>query len=309
MNQQPQSLIKVAGVSHTYRNGVCALSEINLDVGVGLFGLLGTNGAGKSTLMKILCTLQEPLSGQVSIAGFDVVTQRHQARSQFGFLPQDFGAWSTYKVESLLDTLAALSGIADKQQRKTRIDAVLAEVGLTEVAQRKIKKLSGGMLRRVGIAQALLHSPKVLILDEPTVGLDPEERLRFRQMIAELSRERCILLSTHIVADLGLSCTQLAIIHGGKIEFKGSPLDIIRLAQGKVFEVVATPAIEQNLEAVDNFEIVARSYQNNQSVFRGVSSNGFIPEGAKPAENITLEEAYLAFTLDKGRDLTSEVLN
>ena len=165
------------------------------------------------------------------------------------------------------------------------------------------------MLRRLGVAQALVHSPKVLIMDEPTVGLDPEERLRFRQMMSDLSRDRIIILSTHIVADLGASCSDMALIHQGRLEFRGSPIEMIAQAKGKVFEIAASPELEQDLARQENFEIVARTFQDGKNIFRGVGIDGFRPDEATIAENITLEEAYLAFTLDKGRKIDELEIN
>ena len=158
-------------------------------------------------------------------------------RRMVGYLPQEFGAWRLQRVEEVLDTLARLSGVVDKNKRRERVDAVLEQVGLQEVADRKVKKLSGGMVRRLGVAQALVHEPRVIIVDEPTVGLDPEERLRFRQLMASLGRDRTIVLSTHIVADLGSGCRNLALIDSGKIVFRGGPIDLVAQAKGTVFKI------------------------------------------------------------------------
>jgi len=295
--------IAIDNVSHKYKGGVCALDNITLEIGAGVFGMLGANGAGKSTLMKIVCTLLEPTSGSVKIAGLDVVRERKLVRQMFGYLPQDFGAWGSQSVEVVLDTLASLSGLANKKQRSRRITEVLEAVGLKEVSARKVKKLSGGMLRRLGVAQALIHSPKVLVMDEPTVGLDPEERLRFRQLMSDLSRDHVIILSTHIVADLGASCSDMALMYEGKLEFNGPPTEMITRAEGNVFEISASSDIAQELELKEDFEIVSRTYQDGESILRGVGCNDFQPPGARLAKNITLEEAYLAFTLGQGRNV------
>lgn len=180
---------------------------------------------------------------------------------------------------------------------------MLDSVGLTMVASRKVKHLSGGMLRRLGIAQAIVHDPSVLVMDEPTVGLDPEERLRFRQLIAELSRDRVVILSTHIIADLGSSCAELALIHEGQLEFLGAPDKLVEQCLGKVKELACSPEQVQQLELRDDFEVVARTFIDNKRVLRGVAKPGFDVENAKDVEDITLEEAYLAFTLDKGREV------
>lgn len=292
--------VVVEGVGHFYQKRKKALDDINLDIGPGLFGLLGANGAGKSTLMRIISALLVPSQGQVSVAGFDVVKQRSQARQRIGYLPQSFGAWPSYSVEQSLDIFASMSGIDDHATRKTSVAKALSSVGLSDVAGRKVKHLSGGMLRRLGIAQSIIHDPSVLIMDEPTVGLDPEERLRFRQLIADLSSERVVILSTHIIADLGSSCSQLALIYSGRLEFMGLPETLVAMANGAVKEVCCTPAQQQALDTNENFEVVGRTFEGNTSVIRGVSREGVQIENAVEPDNITLEEAYLAFSLNKG---------
>jgi ABC-type multidrug transport system ATPase subunit len=283
-----------------YKGGTIALDEVNLSVGTGLFGLLGANGAGKSTLMRIICTLLVPTSGSVRVNGLDVVADRRQVRGLFGYLPQEFSAWRLQTVEEVLETLAAMSGMKDRKARRQRVAAVLESVGLVKVADRRVKQLSGGMTRRLGVAQALVHEPKVLIMDEPTVGLDPEERLKFRQLMAELGRERVILLSTHIVADLGSGCGDLALLHRGRIEFRGSPAELVSLAAGKVVEISVSETDEALL--VDRIEVVQRRPESGRTTVRGVLMDGAVP-GSRPVDDITLEEAYLAFMVGRGRHL------
>jgi ABC-2 type transport system ATP-binding protein len=178
------AVISAEGVGHVYENGTVALDDVSLEIGTGLFGLLGSNGAGKSTLMRTICTLLVPARGRVRVGGFDVVADRRAVRGLLGYLPQHFGAWRLQTVTETLDALASFSGLTDGNVRRRRIGEVLESVGLADVAHRRVKQLSGGMTRRLGVAQALIHEPKVLVVDEPTVGLDPEERLRFRQLIA-----------------------------------------------------------------------------------------------------------------------------
>lgn len=292
--------IVARGVGHMYPGGTEALRGVDLEIGKGLFGLLGPNGAGKSTFMRIVCTLIEATAGDVSVAGHDVRTDRRAVRRAIGYLPQDFGAWRLQRVGEALDTLALLSGLADKGARKKRVAEILERVGLSEVADRKVKKLSGGMLRRLGVAQALVHAPQVLVVDEPTVGLDPEERLRFRRLMSELGEHRTILLSTHIVADLGAACRDLAIIDRGEIVFRGSPTELVEGARGRVFEVVTSVDGEEGL--VDTFEIVSRTREGVGIRLRGVViGDAAPPAGAEEAGGITLEEAYLAFMGARGR--------
>ena len=293
-------VIVAEGVCHVYKGGTIALDDVNLTVGNGLFGLLGANGAGKSTLMRIICTLLVPTTGSIRVNGLDVVADRRKVRELFGYLPQEFSAWRLQTVEEVLDTLAAMSGLKDRKARRQRVSSVLESVGLAKVADRRVKQLSGGMTRRLGVAQALVHEPKVLIMDEPTVGLDPEERLRFRQLMAELGRERAILLSTHIVADLGSGCSDLALLHRGRIEFRGSPAELVALAAGKVVEISVSEKAEAEL--VDRIEVVQRRAEAGRMNVRGVLLDGAV-DGARPVDDITLEEAYLAFMVSRGRHL------
>jgi ABC-type multidrug transport system ATPase subunit len=291
--------ITVQGLRHVYKGGTVALDGVDLSFGTGLFGLLGPNGAGKSTLMRIMCTLLVPTDGTVSVGGHDVVGERQAVRSMLGYLPQEFGAWRLQRVEEVLDTLALLSGVRDKSERRRRTKAVLEQVGLDDVADRKVKKLSGGMVRRLGVAQALIHEPRVLVVDEPTVGLDPQERLRFRQLMASLGQDRTIVLSTHIVADLGSSCNDLALIDKGKIVFRGSPAELMGQAKQRVFEITVPGAGDARLES--GYEIVSRMRDGENTRIRAVSRDGGLPEGAEKIADPTLEEAYLAFMAARGR--------
>jgi ABC-2 type transport system ATP-binding protein len=249
--------IVAENLGHVYRGGTVALDSVDLQIDKGLFGLLGSNGAGKSTFMRIVCTLLVPTQGRVTVGGLDVVAERRKVRTLLGYLPQEFGAWRLQRVEEVLDTLALISGLRDARIRKQRIAEVLESVGLEKVADRKVKQLSGGMVRRLGVAQALVHEPQVLIMDEPTVGLDPEERLRFRQLMSKLGRDRVILLSTHIVADLGSGCSDLALIDRGKLQFRGTPAALITQARNKVCEVSVAESAEADISAL--MEIVSRS--------------------------------------------------
>jgi ABC-2 type transport system ATP-binding protein len=289
--------IAVEGVRHVYRGGTVALDGVDLRVGVGLFGLLGPNGAGKSTLMRIICTLLVPSSGRITVGGHDVLAERRSVRRLIGYLPQDFGGWRLQRVEEMLDTVAALSGMGDSQARRRRVVEVLESVGLEAVADRKVKKLSGGMVRRLGVAQALVHEPRVLVVDEPTVGLDPEERLRFRQLMVRLAADRVILLSTHIVADLGSGCHDMALIDAGKVVFRGAPADLVSKARGRVFELET--ALGQEPQLGDDAEIVSRVEKGSVVVVRAVTA-GAIPHRAREVDP-SLEEGYLAFMAARGR--------
>jgi len=251
--------------------------------------------------MRIVCTLLAPTQGRVTIGGLDVVTHRREVRRLFGYLPQKFGAWRLQTVREVLDTLAALSGLYHAKARARRIDEVLEAVGLGQVADRKVRQLSGGMTRRLGVAQALVHEPKVLIVDEPTVGLDPEERLRFRQLMGALGRDRVIVLSTHIVADLGAGCREIALLDRGRLAFRGMPSELIAMAAGRVVEVSVPEGTEAEMSR--QMELVARRRARGEIVLRGVIGEGDSPGGGRAADDITLEEAYLAFMVGRGRSV------
>ncbi len=289
------SSIHLDGVTHFYgKQGPNVLDNINLHLETGFYGLLGTNGAGKSTLMRIICTLLKPKSGTVKVNGLDTIKDALEIRGHLGYLPQAFNAWRHYRTEEVVDALARMSGVLNKEQRKARVKQVLEEVGLDEVADRRVKKLSGGMVRRLGVAQALVHEPSVIVVDEPTVGLDPEERIRFRHLMAELGQERTILCSTHIVSDLGSGCKQIALLDDGQIVFQDSPEAFIRQAQENVFELQVDPETAVQVEEI--YEIVSRETLEDVVKLRLVTDvDTRAPDGATPVSNPTLEEAYLAF--------------
>ncbi len=298
VHQTDAPAIEARGIGHTYKGGHAALADVDLTLGTGLFGLLGPNGAGKSTLLRIVATLLKPTRGTMAVCGHDVTRAPLRVRSLIGYLPQEFGAWRLHRTEEVVDTLARMSGLSKRRERRRRVAEVLATVGLESVADRKVKKLSGGMVRRLGVAQALVHEPQVLIVDEPTVGLDPEERMRFRQLVTRLGRDRTILLSTHIVADLGGGCREISLLDGGSIVFHGAPKTLLDQASGRVFEATTDATGMERMEAA--FEIVSRTPAGNGIALRAVTT-GEIPEGAAPVERPTLEEAYLAFMAARGR--------
>ncbi len=297
--QEPDApAIEARGIGHTYKGGHEALADVELNLGTGLFGLLGPNGAGKSTLLRIIGTLLRPSRGTMSVCGFDVAREPLQVRSRIGYLPQEFGAWRLHRTEEVVDTLARMSGLRKRRERRRRVAEVLAIVGLESVADRKVKKLSGGMVRRLGVAQALVHEPRVLIVDEPTVGLDPEERMRFRQLVTRLGQDRTILLSTHIVADLGGGCREITLLDSGGIVFHGPPKALLDQAEGRVFAITTDAAGVERMETAH--EIVSRAPADGGVALRAVTRDT-IPEGGAPVESPTLEEAYLAFMAARGR--------
>ena len=230
-----QNTIEIKNVNKFYGKKQ-ALKDINLTIGQGMFGLLGRNGAGKTTLMKLLATLHGKQSGEITVCGIPVDKSK-EIRSITGYLPQDFSMYPSMKVEECLDYLGVLSGMS-KAERQERIPLLLKKVNLTDKKKARVKSLSGGMKRRLGIAQALLHNPQVLIVDEPTAGLDPEERIRFRNLLCEVAEERIVLLSTHIVGDIEATCEQIAIMNEGEILWRGTVAELLENAKGKVFTAV-----------------------------------------------------------------------
>jgi len=227
--------LTVESVHYRYPNGHEAVSGIDLRMGPGILGLLGPNGAGKSTLMRILATLSKPSSGRVLWNGEDIARKPDALRVELGYLPQDFGVYQALSAREFLAYLAAVKGLPSTLA-KTRIDDCLGLVGLADAGDRRLGDFSGGMRQRVGIAQALLNDPKLLIVDEPTVGLDPEERLRFRHLITDLAGERLVILSTHIVSDVEASATALAVMAKGRLLFNGAPEQLVSQADGHAWD-------------------------------------------------------------------------
>ncbi|MFT7049969.1 MAG: ABC-2 type transport system ATP-binding protein [Psychroserpens sp.] len=226
----------IDNLSKTYSNGIKALQSISLEIPTGMFGLLGPNGAGKSTLMRTLSTLQEADSGSVFLGDIDVLKQKNELRQVLGYLPQQFGLYPKISAEVLLNHFAVLKGISNKSERQELVKALLQKTNLYEVRQQNLKGYSGGMKQRFGIAQALLNNPKLLIVDEPTAGLDPVERNRFYNVLSELGEHTVVILSTHIVDDVKELCTNMAIINQGQVCLKGNPLQIIEDLKGKVYK-------------------------------------------------------------------------
>lgn len=233
--------IEIRNLSMVYPNGNQALKNLNIDLEPGIFGLLGPNGAGKSSLMRILVTLMKPTSGIVLLDGKDIQKHRKELRSILGYLPQDFRFFTSLKTWEFLDYSASLAGMKNRKERIREVDRMLDQVGLLEVRDRKANKLSGGMKRRLGIAQALIGNPRLIIVDEPTTGLDPDERIRFRNILSGLSRnDVIIILSTHIVGDISSTCQKMALLNKGEIVFSGPPESLVGEAKGHVFRLNLT---------------------------------------------------------------------
>ncbi|MBK6703866.1 MAG: ABC transporter ATP-binding protein [Caulobacteraceae bacterium] len=240
-------MLQIQNLTHRYPNGVVALDDVSLEIGAGMFGLLGPNGAGKSTLMRVVATLQTPTSGKVRFGDIDVVANPELLRRTLGYLPQDFGVYPRVSAESMLDHLAVLKGIVNAKERREAVHGLLNQVNLWSVRKKALSGYSGGMRQRFGIAQALLGQPKLVIVDEPTAGLDPEERNRFLNLLAAIGDDVVVILSTHIVEDVAQLCSNMAILAGGKVVRQGAPEELRQSMQGQVWRASIA---REDLEAV-----------------------------------------------------------
>ena len=228
-------MLTIRNLSKTYPNGVRALSEVSLDIPNGMFGLLGPNGAGKSTLMRTIATLQDPDAGTIKLGDLDVLADKPATRRLLGYLPQEFGVYPKVSAEAMLEHFAILKGVTNRRQRRELVAALLNQVNLYGVRKRKLGTFSGGMRQRFGVAQALIGAPRLVIVDEPTAGLDPEERQRFLNLLAEIGERVVVILSTHIVDDVSELCPRMAIIADGQVRVTGEPRETIRALEGRVW--------------------------------------------------------------------------
>lgn len=229
-------MLSIRNLVHVYPNGTRALDDVSLEVPTGMFGLLGPNGAGKSTLMRSIATLQTPTSGQMTFGEIDVIKQPEELRRTLGYLPQDFGVYPRVSAYDMLDHMAVLKGIADGKDRKATVESLLNQVNLWAVRKKALAGFSGGMRQRFGIAQALIGQPRLIIVDEPTAGLDPEERNRFLNLLAEIGESVVVILSTHIVEDVADLCPRMAVLADGKIRLEGAPSELLGQMQGRVWK-------------------------------------------------------------------------
>lgn len=274
-----------------------AVNHINLTMTNGVYGLLGVNGAGKTTLMRMLCTLLKPTSGTICCNGKDIFNMDSEYRKLLGYLPQDFGFYPEFTVEDYLLYIAALKGIRPVVAKK-RVKELIAKVGLSKAAHKKMKKLSGGMKRRAGIAQAMLNNPKILILDEPTAGLDPNERIRFRNLISELSEDRLVLLSTHIVSDIEYIANEIWLMKDGEVLHKGSIEELINSMTETVWECLVPK--NRVSDFMEKYKISNMKSEINQVMLRIISHE-------KPVENAmrveaSLEDVFLYYFGEKAGD-------
>ncbi|ASS75296.1 ABC transporter ATP-binding protein [Tumebacillus algifaecis] len=281
--------VEIAGLRKVYGK-FHALKGIDLKLEPGLFGLLGPNGAGKTTLMQIVCTLLDFDAGQVLVHGLDLRKEGHLIRGLLGYLPQHFNLPTQFTGKEFLHYAASMKGLSDRRERQQQVERVLQEVNLQDEANKRVKGYSGGMKRRLGIAQALLGDPKLIIVDEPTAGLDPAERIRFRNLIARLSAERTILLSTHIVSDIEASCDQAAVLLRGELKFQGSLQELAAKAEGLVYEAIVPANRYEEIEK--EHTIIASRKEHSDLILR-------ILAGAPPLQGAELvkpvvEDGYMS---------------
>lgn len=289
----------INNLSKTYSNGVKALDNICLNIPTGMFGLLGPNGAGKSTLMRTIATLQEADNGTITFGDLDVFSQKNEVRKVLGYLPQQFGLYPKISAEVLLNHFAVLKGITNKKERKELVITLLHKTNLYEVRKQNLGGFSGGMKQRFGIAQALLNNPKLLIVDEPTAGLDPVERNRFYNILSELSENTVVILSTHIVDDVKELCTNMAIINKGKVLLKGNPLTLIEQLEGKVYQ--KTIHKKELEEYKQEYNVIAEKLFLGKPIINILSEadpkNGFI------AVNADLEDVYFSQIMTESNEI------
>jgi ABC-2 type transport system ATP-binding protein len=289
--------LEIKNLTKTYSNGVTALNNISLTIGNGMFGLLGANGAGKSSLMKTIVGLQAPDKGQILFNGVDIVANPTYIKQQLGFLPQDFGVYPKISAYNLLTHLAVLKNLPDTKERKEHILALLEKVNLMQHRNKEVHTFSGGMKQRFGIAQALLGNPQIIIVDEPTAGLDPEERNRFNNLLSEIGEEIIIILSTHLVEDVRNLCENMAIIHQGTLLAQGNPQNFIEKLVGKVWQKTIDKKEKQNYEA--DYQVIATQLIAGKLTITVYADSK--PDNSFEAVNPNLELVYFS-TLHKNNE-------
>jgi len=289
-------MLTINGLSKTYDNGVKALDNVCLEIPKGMFGLLGPNGAGKSSLMRTIATLQDADSGSIDFDGIDVLNDPQALRQRLGYLPQDFGVYPRISAYELLDHLAILKGLKNSAERKEAVEGLLAQTNLYQHRKNAVSGFSGGMRQRFGIAQALLGDPDLLIVDEPTAGLDPEERNRFHNLLVALGEEKAIILSTHIVDDVTELCPQMAVLASGKIILQGNPIALTDKLNGQIWRKTVTQHEVADIEQSHN--VISRRLFAGQTIVHVIAENA--PEGFELAP-ANLEDVYFSTLHDHRR--------
>lgn len=295
-------MLTIRDLTHVYPNGTRALDAVSLDIPAGMFGLLGPNGAGKSSLMRCLATLQVPTSGQIRFGDIDVLRTPEALRATLGYLPQDFGVYPRVTAADMLEHLAVLKGVAGRGERRDTVDALLRQVNLWDVRKKAIAGFSGGMRQRFGIAQALIGNPRLIIVDEPTAGLDPEERNRFNNLLSEIGESVVVILSTHIVDDVTDLCPRMAILVGGRIVQAGTPTELITALQGRIWQASVD---KHELDAARrSHDVIATRLRSGRTVIR-VEADASPGVGFVPVE-AGLEDVYFS-TLSQHRQATAAI--
>ena len=282
-------MLEIANLSHTYANGTVALDDVTLSIPRGMFGLLGPNGAGKSTLMRTVATLQEPTSGTIRFGDFDILAEPERLRRTLGYLPQDFGVYPRVSAYAMLDQMAVLKGITGKSERKAMVETLLNQTNLWAVRDKAIAGFSGGMRQRFGIAQALIGNPELIIVDEPTAGLDPEERNRFLNLLAGIGDNVVVILSTHIVDDVADLCPRMAVLAGGRLQLEGKPSDLIASTRGKVWRKTIDHSEVEDYQ--ERFEVISTRLFAGNTIIHVLSDQQ--PKGFEPVEG-GLEDVYFS---------------
>ncbi len=293
-------MLTIKNLSKTYDNGVKALDNVNLEIPKGMFGLLGPNGAGKSSLMRTISTLQDVDTGSIDFNGIDVLKDPQALRQRLGYLPQDFGVYPRISAYELLDHLAILKGLKDSAERKEAVEGLLAQTNLYQHRKNAVSGFSGGMRQRFGIAQALLGNPDLLIVDEPTAGLDPEERNRFHNLLVSLGEEKAIILSTHIVEDVSELCPKMAVLASGKIILEGNPIEVTNQLNGQIWRKAIAQAELNEFEA--QYNVISKRLFAGQTIIHIMAEDAPLGFEAAPAN---LEDVYFS-TLNQHRSSTAD---
>lgn len=289
-------MLELSHVTHVYPNGTRALDDVSLSIPTGMYGLLGPNGAGKSTLMRTVATLQTPSSGSIRFGDIDIIADPEKLRERLGYLPQDFGVYPRVSAYDMLEHMAVLKGVASARERKETVETLLNQTNLWNVRKKAIAGFSGGMRQRFGIAQALIGNPQLIIVDEPTAGLDPEERNRFLNLLAEIGDNVVVILSTHIVDDVADLCPRMAVLAGGKIQLEGAPLDLIERSRGSVW--AKTIERDQMADYAAAHEVISTRLFAGRTIIHILSDND--PGNGFTAVDGGLEDVYFS-TLARSR--------
>lgn len=282
--------LQIQNLNKVYSNGVKALNNVNLTLSKGMFGLLGPNGAGKSTLMRTIAALQDPDSGSIQLGDIDVIQQKNELRKVLGYLPQDFGFYPKVSALSLLNHFAVLKGISNEKERKEIVDALLQQTNLYEVRKRNVSEYSGGMRQRFGIAQALLGNPRLVIVDEPTAGLDPMERNRFHNILSEIGEQVIVILSTHIVDDVKTLCNQMVVMNNGTILLEGTPSQTVASVQGKIWRQAINK--EQLNDFKGRLKVISHYISEGKMMIHVLADEK--PEDGFEQTDATLEDVYFS---------------